>query len=287
MGKSKFKDDNFIVVQGWMVNKLKLKGNDLLIYALVYGFSQNLEGKFSGSLKYIEDAIGISRPTVLRSLNLLVEKGLIYKTDLIIHKVKYCEYEFNEYTKATLMGGSKETLLGGSKETLPNNISLYNINNNIIKDSELDKSNTAQRQKELILENSNTPLEEKITKEKKKKERVVVGPAVKKKSHYENLCELTKETIEDKEITEALDRYLEVRITRGMKSPQWVALVESVVGLSRKDALSKIKAATAGGYMRIVYENNTKDNPKFKDDIKKSKEIISADKEEFIPEVRY
>ena len=30
--------DNYVVVQGWMCNELDLKGNDLLVFALIYGF---------------------------------------------------------------------------------------------------------------------------------------------------------------------------------------------------------------------------------------------------------
>ena len=35
------KDENYIVLQGWMINKLNLKGNELTVYALIYGYSQN------------------------------------------------------------------------------------------------------------------------------------------------------------------------------------------------------------------------------------------------------
>ena len=35
------KSDNYIVIQGWMVNELNLKGNDLLVFALIYGFTRD------------------------------------------------------------------------------------------------------------------------------------------------------------------------------------------------------------------------------------------------------
>ena len=35
---SEIKDENFIMIQGWMVNMLNLKGNELLVYAIIYGF---------------------------------------------------------------------------------------------------------------------------------------------------------------------------------------------------------------------------------------------------------
>lgn len=72
-------DNNFIAIQGWMRTKLNLKGNELLIYALIYGFSQDGESKFKGSRKYIADWCGCSLNTVDRSLGSLVGKGLLTK----------------------------------------------------------------------------------------------------------------------------------------------------------------------------------------------------------------
>lgn len=73
------KDNNFIAIQGWMRTKLNLKGNELLIYALIYGFSQDGESRFKGSRKYIADWCGCSLNTVDRTLGSLVAKGLIAK----------------------------------------------------------------------------------------------------------------------------------------------------------------------------------------------------------------
>lgn len=76
---SAVKDNNFIAIQGWMRTKLNLKGNELLIYALIYGFSQDGESRFKGSRKYIADWCGCSLNTVDRSLNSLVNKGYLAK----------------------------------------------------------------------------------------------------------------------------------------------------------------------------------------------------------------
>lgn len=73
------KDTNFVAIQGWMRTKLNLKGNGILVYALIYGFSQDGESRFRGSRKYIADWCGCSLDTVDRTLNSLVDKGLIAK----------------------------------------------------------------------------------------------------------------------------------------------------------------------------------------------------------------
>lgn len=76
---SAVKDTNFIAIQGWMRTKLNLKGNELLIFALVYGFSQDGQSRFTGSRKYIAEWCGCSLDTVDRSLSSLGSKGLIVK----------------------------------------------------------------------------------------------------------------------------------------------------------------------------------------------------------------
>lgn len=72
-------DNNFIAIQGWMRTKLNLKGNELLIYALIYGFSQDGSSRFKGSRKYIADWCGCSLNTVDRALGSLVDKGFLAK----------------------------------------------------------------------------------------------------------------------------------------------------------------------------------------------------------------
>ena len=52
---SKVKEENYISISGWMVTRLGLKGNELLVYAIIYGFSQDDETMFTGSLQYLAD----------------------------------------------------------------------------------------------------------------------------------------------------------------------------------------------------------------------------------------
>ena len=49
------KNDNYIAIQGFMVKDLELAGNELIAYALIYGFSQDGESQFRGSLSYVAD----------------------------------------------------------------------------------------------------------------------------------------------------------------------------------------------------------------------------------------
>ena len=85
-------DKNYIVIQSFMVSELGLKGNELLIYAIIFGFSQTTGQAFHGSLTYLESWTNSTRPTVIASLKSLVEKGLIEKEEQTINGVKHCSY---------------------------------------------------------------------------------------------------------------------------------------------------------------------------------------------------
>jgi hypothetical protein len=97
MGGEEFnmKDKNYIVIQGWMVNKLKLSGNELLIYAVIYGFSQDGESEFEYSGKYLADSCGISRRAVSIILEKLLNDNFILKSDYIKNNIKFCKYKVN------------------------------------------------------------------------------------------------------------------------------------------------------------------------------------------------
>lgn len=128
-------DENYYQISGWMINKLKLKGIELNVYAIIYGFSQDGESEFKGSLKYLSEFTGgTSKPTLIKALKDLTEKQFIIRREEIINKVKFNRYRANLPLLKEFDGGSKETLQGGSKETLPNNKLLDNESNNDIKE---------------------------------------------------------------------------------------------------------------------------------------------------------
>lgn len=77
------KETNFVTIQGWMRTKLNLKGNELLVYAVIYGFSQTAGTKFTGSRRYLAEWCGCSMATIDRTLVSLLDKGLVSKTSFI------------------------------------------------------------------------------------------------------------------------------------------------------------------------------------------------------------
>ena len=123
--------DNFVIIQGWMCNELKLKGNDLLVYALIYGFSQDGESEFSGGRKYIANTFNISLPTVDKALKNLVGLNLIEKISTEHNGVLFVTYKVSLGVVKNLYGGSKESL---------HNIYSNNKDNGISKDIPYDSS---------------------------------------------------------------------------------------------------------------------------------------------------
>lgn len=84
--------DNYIVIQGWM-RELGIGGNDLLAYALVFGFSQDRKSRFSGGLDYVMSWLGCNRKTACSVMARLTERGLLKKETVYDGALKYCEYK--------------------------------------------------------------------------------------------------------------------------------------------------------------------------------------------------
>ena len=93
------KPDNYVMLLGWMRTELNLKGNELNLYAMIYGFTQDGETEFSGSIRYMQEWLGAeSKQTVFNTLEKLMEKGLVQKRTEVENGVK------RNYYRASLRG---------------------------------------------------------------------------------------------------------------------------------------------------------------------------------------
>ena len=92
MAESKVNPEKFIVIQGWMLTELHLKGNELLIFAILYGYTQGEGRAFTGSLQYLADWSNSTKQGVQRALKALLAKGYIEKETAqkgVYNKVAY------------------------------------------------------------------------------------------------------------------------------------------------------------------------------------------------------
>jgi CRISPR/Cas system CMR subunit Cmr4 (Cas7 group RAMP superfamily) len=135
--KSRIKNENYLLIQGWMVNELHLKGNELLIYAIIYGFSQTENQEFTGSLQYLADWTQSTKQGVIKAIKKLLSKNLISKKETVINNIKFCKYSVNTIKQS--LTGIKQSLTDGIKLSLPNNKDLYNKEDNKDKKSQKTK----------------------------------------------------------------------------------------------------------------------------------------------------
>lgn len=121
-----------------MITALHLKGCELLVYAVVFGYSQKGAGCYFGSAAALAETLGVSRQTIVSTFKSLTERGLLIKTDDYHAGVHTCAYAVNLDLSNNFTGcqetlqGCKEILQGGSQKTLHNNKSIDNKIDNII-----------------------------------------------------------------------------------------------------------------------------------------------------------
>jgi DNA-binding HxlR family transcriptional regulator len=122
---NKVKTQNYITIQGWMLNIGCKSMQEVAAYALVYGFSQDDCSQFSGRISYIQEWLMCSRHTAINTMKSLEDKGLIKKEQYEVNGIK-----FNRYTA---LGGSAnsallvQTALGGSANSALHNNNINNI----------------------------------------------------------------------------------------------------------------------------------------------------------------
>lgn len=137
------KNENYLTIQGFMINKLGLKGNNLLIYAIIYGFSQEENCEFTGSLSYLAAWTNSTKSGVIKNLKYLVEEKIIIKTEKIINGIKFCSYKINRELISEpscipcnkVEQGYTTKLNGGIQQSCTNNIEDNNKNNNSLKEN--------------------------------------------------------------------------------------------------------------------------------------------------------
>lgn len=121
--------EGFIVIRPWMV-ELGLSGNELIVFALINGFSMDGKSTFNGGLEYLCNQTGIARRTVINCLKRLTEAGLIKKTSVTKNGVDYSAYSVSKEgcknctsEKIALVqkvhSGSEKIALVGSEKIAP------------------------------------------------------------------------------------------------------------------------------------------------------------------------
>lgn len=135
---AEIKDTNSFTINGWMVKQLGLSGNELMVYAIIHGFSQDYESEFYGSRSYIASFINASKRTVDSVLLSLQNKGLIEK-----HTSMKNGITTNTYSICKNCTGGAE-IARGVAEIAPNNKVYNKDKENYIKETETNSTTTLQ-----------------------------------------------------------------------------------------------------------------------------------------------
>lgn len=100
------RSDNYIQISGWMVTELELKGNELIIYALIHGFSQDGKSVFSGGLNYVREWTHLTKRTCMDMIKSLLDKHLIIRRE----RKDAVPYQDPPYEYYTVRSRPNETL---------------------------------------------------------------------------------------------------------------------------------------------------------------------------------
>lgn len=114
--------NSYVNIQAFMVNELGLSGNELIIYAVIHGFSQDGESWFTGSRGYLAEWCQTSKKTISNNLAKLCEKGFLEKRTRIENGVTFNDYraakDFTGVGKIFPQGGEEISTGGGEKTSL-------------------------------------------------------------------------------------------------------------------------------------------------------------------------
>ena len=127
------KDGTYVNIQSFMVNELHLSGNALIIYAVIYGFSQDGDSWFTGSRSYLAAWCQASKSTVSRNLETLCADGLIERRERTESGVLLVDYRVvrgiqNEQgCTQNGYGGVPKMGMGGVPKMSTHNIEVDNI----------------------------------------------------------------------------------------------------------------------------------------------------------------
>lgn len=142
--------DWFISWYGFMRDDLGLKGSELYIYAVIYGFTKSKK-HFSGSLKYLENVTGFTSVQCCNALKKLVNKGYIRKNAINARRIEYTALMPEELTAKGIIRQPKEKAVTSP----PENSLIENIENTTTMKTENELRKEHDRVYQKVLEKAN------------------------------------------------------------------------------------------------------------------------------------
>ena len=102
----------YTLIQDWMLD-LPLSYREIAIYAIIYGFSQDGETRFEGSLGYLAFKTKATRDTARNALRKLVDEGFINRAIVNKNGVEFHTYKVCPIGGGKIQGGMEFFKEGG------------------------------------------------------------------------------------------------------------------------------------------------------------------------------
>ena len=124
--------ESYIHIAWRMINELWLKWNDLLVFALIYSFTNWTENhSFKWSLQYLAERTNSTKRWIQKNLQNLIDNGYIIKQETQTNWVKFCEYYVPEFHSIEQSSTHMEQSSSGGVEQSSTNIQYIDNTNNI------------------------------------------------------------------------------------------------------------------------------------------------------------
>lgn len=227
---------NYFSIQGWMRTELNLTGNDLMVYAIIYMFSQSENHKFTGSRQYLADWCGCTKQGIDKNLKNLLDMRVIEKEEYYTNGVKFVAYWTTKFT-------------GGSQHSCPNNKD--NIKDNTIPKGivEVDTStdnNLSDYEKHMY---SDTPKRKRAIPDMDDTD-TQSQPKKTRKNRWDQCVDMINEFTQDEELRVALTDYLTMRLQmkdRTLFANQWKGMLSSLSRMNG-DQLAIVRQSIEKGW---------------------------------------
>lgn len=238
------------IVHSWMLTSLKLKGNELIAYAIIYKYSDIKGQKFVVSIRKLAEIMNVSKNTAQAVLDSLIKKGFIHSvdTDFIVTAYRV-DLDLIENFSVSETGTVPKT---GTPQKSQEKQGSTGISNQ----ESVPKTGTLENKKINNINNIN-----KLANKNTRKQGGLLRGGSTSTSKYSTMlgqllafCRTNFYTRTEQQdyVFKALKQYLDYRIKFKLEPEQWQAILDSIKNFDAEDIARRVQTALAGGYKILV-----------------------------------
>lgn len=241
------------IVHSWMLTSLKLKGNELIAYAIIYKYSDIKGQKFVVSIRKLAEIMNVSKNTAQAVLDSLIKKGFIHSvdTDFIVTAYRV-DLDLIENFSVSETGTVPKT---GTPQKSQEKQGSTGISNQ----ESVPKTGTLENKKINNINNINN-INKLANKNTRKQGGLLRGGSTSTSKYSTMLGQLSvfckakfHTRLEQYDyVFKALKQYLDYRIKFKFEPEQWQAILDSIKDFSAEDIARRVQTALAGGYKILV-----------------------------------